>query len=77
MIVYQDGNYLYPGQYSQTICQAQIGWYLLHGGNILMARPRKADPGVVMTVEDKKKTGEDYRSLIFVLIIYCLLLSPI
>ena len=39
LIVYQDGNYLYPGQYSQTICQSQIGWYHLWGGNILMTRP--------------------------------------
>ena len=39
LIVYQDGNYLYPGQYSQTIWRSQIGWYPLRGGNILMARP--------------------------------------
>jgi hypothetical protein len=39
LIVYQDGNYLYPGQYSQTICWSQIEWYLLWGGNILMTRP--------------------------------------
>ena len=39
LIVYQDGDYLYPGQHSQTICRLQIGWYRLQGGNILMARP--------------------------------------
>ena len=39
LIVYQDGNYLYPGQYSQTICRLQIRWYRLWGRNILMARP--------------------------------------
>ena len=38
LIVYQDGDYLYPGQYSQTICRSQIGWYRLWGRNILMAR---------------------------------------
>ena len=37
--MYQDGNYLYPGQYSQTICRSQIGWYGLLGWSILMARP--------------------------------------
>ena len=47
LIVYQDDNYLYPGQYSQTICR------LLWGGNILMARHSwKAGPGEVMTVEN-------------------------
>ena len=39
LIVYQDGNYLYPGQYSQTICWLQIRWYSLWGGNILLVRP--------------------------------------
>ena len=38
LIVYEDGHYLYPGQYSKTICQSQIGWYRLWGRNILMAR---------------------------------------
>ena len=39
LIVYQDGNNLYPSKYSQTICWSQFGWYCLWGGNILMARP--------------------------------------
>ena len=39
LILYQDGNYLYPGQCSQTIRGSQIGWYRLRGENILMARP--------------------------------------
>ena len=55
LIVYQDGDYLYPGQYNQTICWLQIGWYCLWGGNILMARTStflKAGPGNVMTVQN-------------------------
>ena len=39
LIVYEDGSYHYPGQYSKTICWSQIGWYLFWGGSILMARP--------------------------------------
>ena len=39
LIVYQDGDYLYPGQYSQALCWSQIGWYCLPGGKSLMARP--------------------------------------
>ena len=39
LIVYQDGDYLYSGRYSQTICQSQIGWCRLWGRNSLMARP--------------------------------------
>ena len=27
LIVHQDGDYLYPSQYSQTICRSQFGWY--------------------------------------------------
>ena len=34
LIVYQDGNYLYPGTYIQMI--PQIRWYCLGGGNILI-----------------------------------------
>ena len=56
LIVYQDGDYLYSGQYSQTICRSQIGWYLLQSRNILKARPStyswKAGPGDVMTVKN-------------------------
>ena len=37
LIVYQDGNYLYPVQYRQTICWSQIRWYPLEV--ILMAWP--------------------------------------
>ena len=29
--MYQAGDYLYPGHYSQAICQSQIGWYRLRG----------------------------------------------
>ena len=38
-MVCQNGNYLYPGQYSQTNCRSQIGWYGLWGENNLMAIP--------------------------------------
>ena len=39
LIVYQDGDYLYPGQYSRTLCWLQIWWYCLWVRNILMTRP--------------------------------------
>ena len=55
LIVYQDGDYLYPCQYSQTICRLQIGWYHLCSGNILIQGPVhfwKAGSGEIMTVEN-------------------------
>ena len=48
--MYQDGNYLYPGQYSQTIYSLQIG-----AGTFSWQDPVhswKEGPGEVMTVED-------------------------
>ena len=53
--MYLDGDYLYPGQYSQTICQLQIRWYHLEGGTFSWQDPVhswKAGPGEVMTVEN-------------------------
>ena len=47
--MYQDGNYLYPGQYSQTITDRMI---------LPLGREHyswKAGPGEVMTVENKQK----------------------
>ena len=38
-IVYQDCNYLYPWQYSQTISWSQIRWYPHWSGKIVIARP--------------------------------------
>ena len=55
LIVYQDGNYLYPGQYSQTICWLQIRWYRLRAGTFSWQDPVhswKAGPGEVLTVEN-------------------------
>jgi hypothetical protein len=52
LIVYQEGNYLYRGQYSQTICQSQIGWYHLQGRKILRDPIHKAVLGEVITVEN-------------------------
>ena len=58
LIVYQDGNYLYPGQYSQTIYRLQIRWYHLLGGNILMARPSTF-------LESRSWRGHDYGKFIY------------
>ena len=55
LIVYQDGNYLYPRQYSQNICWSQI-W----GGNILMARPSTF-------LESRTWWGHDYGKVIYLI----------
>ena len=50
LIAYQDGDYFYPGQYSQTIYSLQIG-----AGTFSWQDPVhswKEGPGEVMTVED-------------------------
>ena len=61
LIVSQDGDYLHPGQYSQTICQiADNDDTVDTGGNINMARPStnivvnswKAGPVEVLTVKN-------------------------
>ena len=55
LYVYQDSVYFYPGQYSQTICQSQIGWYHFGAGAFSWQDPVhswKAGPGDVMTGEN-------------------------
>ena len=55
LIVYQDGNFLYPRLYSQNICWSQI-W----GGNILMARPSTF-------LESRTWWGHDYGKVIYLI----------
>jgi hypothetical protein len=62
MIVYQDGDYLYPGQYIQTICWiADCDDTAFGAGTLTWQDPVhswKAGPGEVMTVENLfMKTG--------------------
>ena len=44
LIVYQDSNYLYPGQYSQTICRSQYVMILPSGREYYSVHSWKAGP---------------------------------